>query len=141
MWVLFNFLNPFEWWNMMIKVIPRKEWPWNAKIVLASIHLGSCIPKGRVPLSDDINYNFSARSKPSQEFTELHTYDDCGRWYLQLCRLFSMSWTDLRDEDSLYFIDDLLHLRVDIYFRLLWWESNIDIILVLIERKYSILLV
>ncbi|KFK40747.1 hypothetical protein AALP_AA2G035800 [Arabis alpina] len=81
--------------------------------------LGLFIEETDVCISKRMNYEFSVRAHQTEEFIETHRGsrmtsqgDEVG-----CTDLLSMAWTDLMDEDSLFFIEDVLHLRVDLSIR------------------------
>ncbi|CAN7052530.1 hypothetical protein IGI04_027697 [Brassica rapa subsp. trilocularis] len=70
--------------------------------------------KGSV--SFGVDYEFSARSKPSEEFISKYkgNYTFTGGKAVGYRNLFGIPWTSFIAEDSLYFINGILHLRAEL---------------------------
>ncbi|KAG2331148.1 hypothetical protein Bca52824_002328 [Brassica carinata] len=74
--------------------------------------------KGSVSLT--VDYQFSARWKPTQEFVirSRGRYKFTGDESIGFRDLFGTSWASFIGEDSPYFINEVLHLRVELSIRL-----------------------
>ncbi|KAL3829714.1 hypothetical protein ACJIZ3_018516 [Penstemon smallii] len=70
--------------------------------------------KGTVTFA--VDYEFSARSKPTEEFISKYkgNYTFTGGKAVGYRNLFSIPWTSFMADDSLYFIDGILHLRAEL---------------------------
>ncbi|KAJ4884898.1 BTB/POZ domain-containing protein POB1 [Raphanus sativus] len=70
--------------------------------------------KGSV--SFGVDYEFSARSKPTEEFISKYkgNYTFTGGKAVGYRNLFGIPWTSFIAEDSLYFINGILHLRAEL---------------------------
>ncbi|KAL2490299.1 BTB/POZ domain-containing protein POB1 [Abeliophyllum distichum] len=73
--------------------------------------------KGSVTFA--VDYEFAARSKPTEEFISKYkgNYTFTGGKAVGYRNLFSISWTSFMAEDSLYFINGILHLRAELTIR------------------------
>lgn len=63
-----------------------------------------------------VDYEFSARSKPSEEFARKYkgTYTFTSGKAVGYNNLFGISWTSFVGHESQYFINDTLHLRAEL---------------------------
>ncbi|KAL8541105.1 hypothetical protein ACS0TY_002399 [Phlomoides rotata] len=70
--------------------------------------------KGSV--SFGVDYEFAARSKPTEDYISKYkgNYTFTGGKAVGYRNLFGISWTDFMAEDSLYFINGVLHLRAEL---------------------------
>ncbi|KAM7276002.1 hypothetical protein ACFE04_017868 [Oxalis oulophora] len=70
--------------------------------------------KGSVSFA--VDYEFAARSKPTEEFVSKYkgNYTFTGGKAVGYRNLFAVPWTAFMGEDSLYFINDVLHLRAEL---------------------------
>ncbi|KAH6813208.1 POZ/BTB G-protein 1 [Perilla frutescens var. frutescens] len=70
--------------------------------------------KGSVSFA--VDYEFAARSKPTEEYISKYkgNYTFTGGKAVGYRNLFSIPWTSFMAEDSLYFINDILHLRAEL---------------------------
>ncbi|CAN8318827.1 unnamed protein product [Cochlearia groenlandica] len=70
--------------------------------------------KGAV--SFGVDYEFAVREKPSQDFTSKYkgNYTFTGGKAVGYRNLFTIPWTSFIAEDSLYFINGILHLRAEL---------------------------
>lgn len=70
--------------------------------------------KGSVSFS--VDYEFGARHKPSREFAVKYkgTYKFTGGKAVGYRNLFSLPWSSFVSDDSLYFIEDVLHLQAEL---------------------------
>ncbi|XP_047311070.1 BTB/POZ domain-containing protein POB1-like [Impatiens glandulifera] len=70
--------------------------------------------KGSVTFA--VDYEFAARSKPTEEYMSKYkgNYTFTGGKAVGYRNLFAMPWTSFMAEDSLYFIDGILHLRAEL---------------------------
>ncbi|KAL6513624.1 Boi protein [Orobanche gracilis] len=70
--------------------------------------------KGSVTFA--VDYEFAARSKPSEEYLSKHTgnYVFTGGKAVGYRNLFCIPWTSFMDDDSPYFINGILHLRAEL---------------------------
>ncbi|KAL3624412.1 Boi protein [Castilleja foliolosa] len=70
--------------------------------------------KGSVTFA--VDYEFAARSKPLEEYVSKYkgTYVFTGGKAVGYRNLFSIPWDSFMAEDSLYFINDMLHLRAEL---------------------------
>lgn len=70
--------------------------------------------KGSVPFA--VDYEFAARSKPTEEYISKYkgNYTFTGGKAVGYRNLFAIPWTSFVAEDSLYFINDVLHLRAEL---------------------------
>jgi len=73
--------------------------------------------KGSVSFA--VDYEFSARSKPTEEFVSKYkgNYTFTGGKAVGYRNLFGMTWTEFMAEDSLYFINGVVHLRAELTIR------------------------
>lgn len=73
--------------------------------------------KGSVTFA--VDYEFSARSKPTEEYISKYkgNYTFTGGKAVGYRNLFAISWTSFIAEDSLYFINGILHLRAELTIR------------------------
>ncbi|KAH9626707.1 hypothetical protein KSS87_021606 [Heliosperma pusillum] len=73
--------------------------------------------KGSV--SFGVDYEFAARSKPTEDFQSKYkgNYTFTGGKAVGYRNLFGIPWTSFMAEDSLYFINDVLHLRAELTIR------------------------
>ncbi|KAG5538281.1 hypothetical protein RHGRI_019015 [Rhododendron griersonianum] len=73
--------------------------------------------KGSVTFA--VDYEFSARSKPTEEYISKYkgNYTFTGGKAVGYRNLFAISWTSFMAEDSLYFINGILHLRAELTIR------------------------
>ncbi|CAJ1961228.1 unnamed protein product [Sphenostylis stenocarpa] len=73
--------------------------------------------KGSVSFA--IDYEFAARSRPTEEFVSKYkgNYVFTGGKAVGYRNLFAIPWTTFMAEDSLYFINDVLHLRAELTIR------------------------
>ncbi|KAI3818518.1 hypothetical protein L1987_12327 [Smallanthus sonchifolius] len=73
--------------------------------------------KGSV--SFPVDYEFAARSKPGEEFVSKYkgTYIFTGGKAVGYRNLFAIPWTSFIGEDSVYFINGVLHLRAELTIR------------------------
>ncbi|KAI3731862.1 hypothetical protein L1987_63054 [Smallanthus sonchifolius] len=73
--------------------------------------------KGSV--SFPVDYEFAARSKPGEEFVSKYkgTYIFTGGKAVGYRNLFAIPWTSFVGEDSVYFINGVLHLRAELTIR------------------------
>ncbi|KAG9140628.1 hypothetical protein Leryth_006828 [Lithospermum erythrorhizon] len=70
--------------------------------------------KGSVSFA--VDYEFAARSKPSEEFVTKYkgNYTFTGGKAVGYRNLFGISWASFMADDSQYFINDTLHLRAEL---------------------------
>ncbi|XP_022858794.1 BTB/POZ domain-containing protein POB1-like isoform X1 [Olea europaea var. sylvestris] len=70
--------------------------------------------KGSVTFA--VDYEFAARSKPTEEYISKYkgNYTFTGGKAVGYRNLFSIPWTSFMAEDSLYFINGILHLRAEL---------------------------
>ncbi|KAL6986355.1 Boi protein [Sarracenia purpurea var. burkii] len=70
--------------------------------------------KGSVSFA--VDYEFSARSKPSEEYVSKYkgNYTFTGGKAVGYRNLFSVPWTTFMADDSIYFINGILHLRAEL---------------------------
>ncbi|KAK6136581.1 hypothetical protein DH2020_029671 [Rehmannia glutinosa] len=63
-----------------------------------------------------VDYEFAARSKPTEEYISKYkgNYTFTGGKAVGYRNLFSIPWTSFMAEDSLYFINGILHLRAEL---------------------------
>lgn len=73
--------------------------------------------KGSVTFA--VDYEFAARSKPTEEFQSKYkgNYTFTGGKAVGYRNLFGIPWTSFMAEDSLYFINGVLHLRAELTIR------------------------
>ncbi|KAF5451696.1 hypothetical protein F2P56_026781 [Juglans regia] len=73
--------------------------------------------KGSVTFA--VDYEFAARSKPTEEFFSKYkgNYTFTGGKAVGYRNLFATPWTSFMAEDSLYFINGVLHLRAELTIR------------------------
>ncbi|KAL6982034.1 Boi protein [Sarracenia purpurea var. burkii] len=73
--------------------------------------------KGSVTFA--VDYEFAARSKPTEEYVSKYkgNYTFTGGKAVGYRNLFAMPWTSFMAEDSLYFINGILHLRAELTIR------------------------
>lgn len=73
--------------------------------------------KGSVSFA--VDYEFSARSKPSEEFLSKYkgNYTFTGGKAVGYRNLFGVPWTSFMAEDSIHFINGILHLRAELTIR------------------------
>ncbi|KAI8545018.1 hypothetical protein RHMOL_Rhmol07G0010500 [Rhododendron molle] len=73
--------------------------------------------KGSVTFA--VDYEFSARSKPTEEYISKYkgNYTFTGGKAVGYRNLFAISWVSFMAEDSLYFINGILHLRAELTIR------------------------
>ncbi|KAM0017089.1 putative chromatin remodeling & transcription regulator BTB-POZ family [Helianthus debilis subsp. tardiflorus] len=73
--------------------------------------------KGSVSFA--VDYEFSARSKPGEEFVSKYkgTYVFTGGKAVGYRNLFATPWTSFIGEDSVHFIDGVLHLKAELTIR------------------------
>ncbi|CAN7062489.1 unnamed protein product [Brassica oleracea var. botrytis] len=73
--------------------------------------------KGSV--SFGVDYEFSARSNPSEEFISKYkgNYTFTGGKAVGYRNLFGIPWTSFVEEDNLYFINGILHLKAELTIR------------------------
>ncbi|KAI5345748.1 hypothetical protein PRUPE_2G182300 [Prunus persica] len=73
--------------------------------------------KGSVSFA--VDYEFAARSKPTEEFISKYkgNYTFTGGKAVGYRNLFAIPWTSFMAEDSLYFINGVLHLRAELTIR------------------------
>lgn len=73
--------------------------------------------KGSVTFA--VDYEFAARSKPTEEFQSKYkgNYTFTGGKAVGYRNLFGIPWTSFMAEDSLYFINGILHLRAELTIR------------------------
>ncbi|WCJ22365.1 BTB/POZ/Kelch-associated protein [Euphorbia peplus] len=73
--------------------------------------------KGNVSFA--VDYEFAARSKPTEEFVSKYkgNYTFTGGKAVGYRNLFAVPWTSFMAEDSLYFINGVLHLRAELTIR------------------------
>lgn len=73
--------------------------------------------KGKVSFA--VDYDFSARLKPSEEYASRYkgNYTFTGGKAVGYRNLFGVPWTAFMAEDSLYFINGILHLRAELTIR------------------------
>ncbi|KAJ0052516.1 hypothetical protein Pint_00525 [Pistacia integerrima] len=73
--------------------------------------------KGSVSFA--VDYEFAARSKPTEEFVSKYkgNYTFTGGKAVGYRNLFAIQWTSFMAEDSLYFINGILHLRAELTIR------------------------
>ncbi|KAJ0088396.1 hypothetical protein Patl1_32758 [Pistacia atlantica] len=71
------------------------------------------------PMSFAVDYEFAARSKPTEEFVSKYKgdYTFTGGKAVRYRNLFAIQWTSFMVEDSLYFINGILHLRAKLTIR------------------------
>ncbi|KAF8380118.1 hypothetical protein HHK36_027590 [Tetracentron sinense] len=74
--------------------------------------------KGMVTFA--VDYEFSARSKPTEEYVSKYkgNYTFTGGKAVGYRNLFAIPWTSFIADDSLYFINGILHLRAELTIRL-----------------------
>ncbi|KAL7121481.1 hypothetical protein ACP275_02G184700 [Erythranthe tilingii] len=63
-----------------------------------------------------VDYEFAARSKPTEDYISKYkgNYTFTGGKAVGYRNLFSLQWTNFMAEDSLYFINGVLHLRAEL---------------------------
>ncbi|KAJ0246493.1 BTB/POZ domain-containing protein [Hirschfeldia incana] len=68
------------------------------------------------PASFGVDYEFSVRSKPSEQFLSKYigSYTFPGGKAVGYRNLFGIPWTSFVGEDSVYFINGILHLKVEL---------------------------
>lgn len=73
--------------------------------------------KGSVSFA--VDYEFSARSNPTEEFVSKYkgNYTFTGGKAVGYRNLFGMTWTEFMADDSLYFINGVVHLRAELTIR------------------------
>ncbi|KAK8718309.1 hypothetical protein V6N13_045546 [Hibiscus sabdariffa] len=73
--------------------------------------------KGSVSFA--VDYEFAARSKPTEEFVSKYkgNYTFTGGKAVGYRNLFAIPWTSFMAEDSLYFVNGVLHLRAELTIR------------------------
>ncbi|KAI4328865.1 hypothetical protein L6164_021188 [Bauhinia variegata] len=73
--------------------------------------------KGSVSFA--VDYEFAARSRPTEEFVSKYkgNYTFMGGKAVGYRNLFAIPWTSFMAEDSLYFINGVLHLRAELTIR------------------------
>jgi hypothetical protein len=73
--------------------------------------------KGSVTFA--VDYEFAARSKPTEEYISKYkgNYTFTGGKAVGYRNLFAIPWTSFMAEDSLYFINGVLHLRAELTIR------------------------
>jgi len=73
--------------------------------------------KGSVTFA--VDYEFSARSKPTEEYISKYkgNYTFTGGKAVGYRNLFAIPWASFMAEDSLYFINGILHLRAELTIR------------------------
>ncbi|KAK2966468.1 hypothetical protein RJ640_018997 [Escallonia rubra] len=73
--------------------------------------------KGSVTFA--VDYEFAARSKPTEEYVMKYkgNYTFTGGKAVGYRNLFGLPWTSFMAEDSLYFINGILHLRAELTIR------------------------
>nr|AFK39130.1 unknown [Lotus japonicus] len=73
--------------------------------------------KGSVSFA--VDYEFAARSRPTEEFVSKYkgNYTFTGGKAVGCRNLFAIPWTSFLAEDSLYFINGVLHLRAELTIR------------------------
>ncbi|XP_076941889.1 BTB/POZ domain-containing protein POB1-like isoform X1 [Bidens hawaiensis] len=73
--------------------------------------------KGSVTFA--VDYEFAARSKPTEEYISKYkgNYTFTGGKAVGYRNLFAIPWTSFTAEDSLYFINGILHLRAELTIR------------------------
>ncbi|KAL8208084.1 hypothetical protein R6Q57_007496 [Mikania cordata] len=73
--------------------------------------------KGSVTFA--VDYEFAARSKPTEEYISKYkgNYTFTGGKAVGYRNLFAIPWTSFLAEDSLYFINGILHLRAELTIR------------------------
>ncbi|GJX13358.1 BTB/POZ domain-containing protein POB1-like protein [Tanacetum coccineum] len=73
--------------------------------------------KGSVTFA--VDYEFAARSKPTEEYISKYkgNYTFTGGKAVGYRNLFATPWTSFMAEDSLYFINGILHLRAELTIR------------------------
>ncbi|KAL5571539.1 hypothetical protein UlMin_021136 [Ulmus minor] len=73
--------------------------------------------KGSVTFA--VDYEFAARSKPNEEFFSKYkgNYTFTGGKAVGYRNLFTLPWTNFMAEDSVYFINGVLHLRAELTIR------------------------
>ncbi|KAG2677120.1 hypothetical protein I3843_12G086200 [Carya illinoinensis] len=71
------------------------------------------------PVSFAVDYDFSARCKPSEEYASKYkgNYTFTGGKAVGYRNLFGITWTAFMADDSLYFINGILHLRAELTIR------------------------
>lgn len=74
--------------------------------------------KGSVSFA--VDYEFAARSKPTEEYISKYkgNYTFTGGKAVGYRNLFAIPWTSFMAEDSLYFINGILHLRAELTIKL-----------------------
>ncbi|XP_062146218.1 BTB/POZ domain-containing protein POB1-like isoform X3 [Alnus glutinosa] len=75
--------------------------------------------QGKRSVSFAVDYEFSARSKPTEEFVSKYkgNYTFTGGKAVGYRNLFGMTWTEFMADDSLYFINGVVHLRAELTIR------------------------
>ncbi|KAL5727141.1 Boi protein [Ranunculus cassubicifolius] len=70
--------------------------------------------KGSVSFS--VEYEFAARSKPTEDYVSKYkgSYTFTGGKAVGYRNLFALSWPGFMADDSVYFINDVLHLRAEL---------------------------
>ncbi|CAL5397642.1 unnamed protein product [Camellia sinensis] len=73
--------------------------------------------KGSVTFA--VDYEFAARSKPTEEYISKYkgNYTFTGGKAVGYRNLFAIPWTSFMAEDSLYFLNGILHLRAELTIR------------------------
>jgi len=73
--------------------------------------------KGSVSFA--VDYEFSARSNPTEEFVSKYkgNYTFTGGKAVGYRNLFGMTWTEFMADDSLYFINGVVHLKAELTIR------------------------
>jgi hypothetical protein len=75
--------------------------------------------QGKRSVSFAVDYEFSARSKPTEEFVSKYkgNYTFTGGKAVGYRNLLGMTWTEFMADDSLYFINGVVHLRAELTIR------------------------
>ncbi|KAK1320564.1 BTB/POZ domain-containing protein POB1 [Acorus calamus] len=92
----------------------------NQSFCLSIYHFSTALgvylePKDSLLKEITVNYTFSAMKKPEMDFmknnTTEHKFTSLSKWGYR--NLFNMPWESFVAEDNSYFIDEMLHLKVE----------------------------
>ncbi|KAI3769527.1 hypothetical protein L6452_00633 [Arctium lappa] len=89
----------------------------SGRVYSPGIPFGRAKKKGSVYFA--VDYEFAARSKPTEEYVSKYkgNYTFTGGKAVGYRNLFAIPWTSFIGEDSVYFIDGILHLRAELTIR------------------------
>ena len=70
----------------------------------------------KVSVTFSVDYEFAARSKPTEDYVSKYkgNYTFTGGKAVGYRNLFGTPWTAFMADDSIYFIDSILHLRAEL---------------------------